>query len=426
MLAYPFRSGVLVWLLGLSLASVVVQALTGLLDVQWFPVFQIHASIDMVAFGLIGAVLEMFWWLYAFKIAVEAMRAAASGREDQPGRENWADDTQAARQLQLWGGLLLVGYVLFLFFGGPGLSVYCVLLAPVLPAILLLLGMEDSLQFALDPRAWRLLIGKGSGDYLLATVKLTAMALVVGGAEVWILADLPRWLGVPLSRLALLYALVAGYHELGRVLDSHRRRLKLTVDKQPERLDLPYTEADLAMRAAQRYAAEGRIPKAALQLEPLTRDRATTPEVHGYYRELLIYLNDRDRLLRHAHDYLPVLLDRSQDGEALTLYQDSVAVDPAFELEEPRRLSQLIELLTREQQPQRAIGLAQEFLRRFPDEPDAVRNGLAAARQLDRLGQAEDAISLLVTLVRRFPGHPLRGELVAALETLEGSARRGG
>ena len=78
-----------------------------------------------------------------------------------------------------------------------------------------------------------------------------------------------------------------------------------------------------------------------------------------------------------------------------------------------------------ERQPDLAVALAREFLRRFPEEPDAVPNGLSAARLLDRQGHDEQSRQLLVELVRRFPNPPQRAELVAALETLESVARRG-
>jgi hypothetical protein len=41
------------------------------------------------------------------------------------------------------------------------------------------------------------------------------------------------------------------------------------------------------------------------------------------------------------------------------------------------------------------------------------------------MGRDEEARHLLVDLARRFPQHPMRGELIAALETLEDVARRG-
>jgi len=94
-------------------------------------------------------------------------------------------------------------------------------------------------------------------------------------------------------------------------------------------------------------------------------------------------------------------------------------------LADPTRVTQLIHVCLAEQQLELSIALAREYLRRFPDDPEAVPNGLIAARLLDRQGKDEDARQLLIELVRRFRQHPMRGELVAALETLEGVARRG-
>ena len=119
------------------------------------------------------------------------------------------------------------------------------------------------------------------------------------------------------------------------------------------------------------------------------------------------------------------LLASGTDTDALVLCQASLDADPRFEIGQPRLLSQLIALAMREQRPQLAISLTQDFLRRFPQEPDSVPNGLSAARLMDRMGRDEEARHLLVDLARRFRQHPMRGELIAALETLEDVARRG-
>lgn len=427
MFAYPFRTSVLGWLVGLSLVAVVLQALTGVIKMQWLPHFRLSFSPDALAFAVIGIVLELFWWLLAFKLAVEALRAAASGREDKPGRENWVDDAQAMRQLALWGGLLLAGYLILIFLGLFALIFFCALLAALLPAILVLLGMEDSLRRAFEWRALRELVHRAGLDYLAVAAKLTGLALLVAAAGAWVFAAQPRWLGVPLSRFAVLYALVAGYHELGRVMERHRRKLGLAEQEVTAR---PLTGAgsldeELSMRAAERYAAEGRLPKAAQQLEPLLRDPGASTGVHARYRELLTAIGDVKGLLQHARAYVPILLALGKEDEALALYLDSAAFDRWFELEDAAKLGHLIAVATRKQQPELAVSLAEGYLRRFPDEPEAVPNGLGAARLMDRLGREEDARRLLVDLVRRFPAHPLRGELVAALETLEESARRG-
>jgi hypothetical protein len=156
-LAYPFRSAVLVWLLGLALAAVPIQAMVRVLGVKWLPRLQFDTSPDLVVFGMIGIALELFWWLVAFKIAVEALNAAANGRSDESLEEGWNEDANAARQMLLWAGVLLVGYGLYVEQGSTMLALYGLLLAIVLPAVIVLLRMVGSLLRALDPRRWRAL-----------------------------------------------------------------------------------------------------------------------------------------------------------------------------------------------------------------------------------------------------------------------------
>jgi hypothetical protein len=147
--------------------------------------------------------------------------------------------------------------------------------------------------------------------------------------------------------------------------------------------------------------------------------------VHGKFREYLFRAGDQSGLLAHARGYVVELLALVNEREALALYEDSLTADPGFELAGPGPTTQLFRAVLNARKDDLAIDLARQFLRRFPDEEDAVPNGLSAARLLDRQGREADARQLLIDLVRRFRVHPLRSELVAALETLESVARRG-
>jgi tetratricopeptide (TPR) repeat protein len=424
MFTYPFRAGVLSWIVGLSLAMIVVQGFTGALEVHWVPRFEVSPESSAIAFGVLGILMEVYWWMMAFKLAVEAMRRAAAP-ESERGRDIWVEDEQAARQVLLWGGALLVGYLLYANLGGHALAAYCVLLAALMPAIVVLLGMEHSLRLAFDPSQWRALLRHSGSGYWVVTAKLVMLALLFLFVQMQFFAQQPRGLGVPLGRLLLLYLLVASFHELGRMLDRPRRERRAAEQGEIARPEVVVTEEEeLSMRAANRYEAEGRYAKAAEQLMSLVCTPVASPAAHARFRELLGRADDRPRLLVHARLYLAAFLAWGQESEALALYRDSLEMDPAFEVREHAVLHQLIAIALRDQHPQLAISLAQEYLRRFPNEPDAVGNGLAAARMLDRLGLDEEARVMLADLVRRFPGHPLRSEVVAALETLEGVARR--
>jgi outer membrane protein assembly factor BamD (BamD/ComL family) len=82
---------------------------------------------------------------------------------------------------------------------------------------------------------------------------------------------------------------------------------------------------------------------------------------------------------------------------------------------DPQPVSDLLAIAARNQQSQLAVSLYEEFARRFPNDRDLVMNGLAAAKLMDRLDRDQQARTVLRDLIRRFPEHPLRAELDAAL-----------
>ena len=425
MLGYPFRAGVRGWLLGLVLASVLVQFFTGPLRVKWLPRFEVWSTPEALAFGVVGVGLEAFWWLVAFKLAVEGMRAGARGSRRHSTRDDWIDDEQAFRHLLLWGGVLLTGYVLYLQLGGVVLGAYAFLLVGLLPAVLVLLGMNDDFGRALNPGEWRAFIARTGAAYVLAAAKIVLLVVLAGVLQALVIPRDPRWLSVPLSHLAWLFVLFAGYHELGRMLDfGPRVKAPAEAPKAVAPTDLTEKET-LALGAAARLLSEQRYARGSLELAYLAGRAGTSAQVHGRYRELLVLARDEAGLLRHAQSYVPELLSLGHESEALALYEESLAMDPAFELAEPARITQLLQALLREHKEEVAIPLALQFLRRFPDEADAVPEGLAVARLLDRHGSTQQARELLADLVGRFPAHPMRGEMAAALETIEQAVRRG-
>jgi hypothetical protein len=425
MLRYPLRVEVGAWLLGLALGSIVVQFFTGAMRVHWLPYLDVWTEPDALAFGVIGMILEVYWWLLAFKLAVQGLRDGAKGKQKHSTRDDWIDDEQALRQLLLWGGVVAAGYVLYLVYGGSALSLYCLVLALLLPAVLVLLGTEESLRFALDPRAWRMLFQRTHFDYLLAVARLSALALLLVFVQAKLIPHDPRWLRVPLTRLAWLYALFASYYELGCMLDRNRHNLSLAEAAAVVTPAELTEDEELALRSAERYCNEQRYARAARELESFAGRAGTSARVHGKFREYLFRAGDEAGLLVHARGYVVELLALGNEREALALYEDSLTADPGFELAGPGPTTQLFRAVLNARKDDLAIDLARQFLRRFPDEEDAVPNGLSAARLLDRQGREADARQLLIDLVRRFRVHPLRSELVAALETLESVARRG-
>ncbi len=419
MLAYPLRPARLGWLLGLSLAALITQAFTGVIAFHFLPRFRIEGDPASVFSLMLGLLLEGVLAMLALRIAVEGFLSASSGHGHEEDRHERVDDSQAFRQLLFWSGLLVFAYFIGLSLGTGALVLLGLVLVFALPAIVSLLVMEDSLRRALNPLAWFEMLRRSGPAYLLMVAKLDMLAALAVAMSLWIGEALPRWPAAPLSRLPLLYALMAGYYGLGCLLDAQRADFELERAPELPRPKLASVEEDALMLEVDALAIEEKPAEAAALLSRLIRGRGASPPVHARYRDLLAQAGDRDALLQHGRDYIAVLLALGQERPALSLYLASLQVDPDFELPEPAEVSRLIAVAARGGQSQLAVKLAAEFDRRFPRDRERVDNALLAARVLaTRLDRAGEARTRLQELIVALPEHPRLHEIEAALREL--------
>ena len=403
MYAWPLRPAGLKWLGIMAFAAAV---------------FDFVGGMNAVVAILLGAV----WWIVAFKLASEALVRASAGRDEDGGFEVVTGDAVAFRQI--WLGLILfvIGSGAAKFAPPALFYVFCVLVATMLPAAVILIVMEDSVLRILDPRMWIELLGRIGREYLMLCAQLTLLAVGIVLAIRFIGASLPSNMAETFAHALFLYLLLVAYHGLGELLHEHRAALEIADATPPSpRLLAATPEEKSAVAEAQDLLAADQPAEAAAVLDRLIRGRGATAPVHIRYRALLERLGQTDRLLSHARDYIAVLLQLGKDSEALALYLESRRMDPAFELGDPQPISDLIALAARKQQSQLAVSLAEEFARRFPRDRDLVLNSLTAARLMDRLGRDQEAHRLLLSLRRGHPEHALRAEVDAAIAELENS-----
>jgi tetratricopeptide (TPR) repeat protein/predicted secreted protein len=400
MYAFPLRPPTIAWLGGMAVASVVVAFLASLSPV-------------------LGLALSAAWWVMAFKLATEALTTAAEGGDATPGREDFASDSVAFRQLMLGLGLVAVGALCWIF-GGTGARIaFGTAVVLLVPAMIVVLVMDDSMVSALDPRNWARLLGVVGMEYLVVAGQIALLAVVVGLALAAIPAIMPNAIGTAVAHFLVLYLMLAAYHGLGALLDRHREAMDRPDEpRAPAPPPGASPEEVEALREARRLLAAARHLEAVGVLDRLIRGRGATAAVHAQYRELLAGLGDDAALQAHARAHVATLLQLGQGREALALYLDARRRDPSFELADPQPVSELIAYAARQHQSQLAVSLAEEFARRFPRDRDLVLNQLTAARLMDRLGRDDEARSLLQDLLRRFPEHALAPELELALQAI--------
>jgi hypothetical protein len=405
MLAWPLRPPTVAWLGGMALAAMVINVIGAVLS------------------GILGMVFEAAWWVMAFKLASEALTRIATGHEGEIGYEQQASDGNATWQLMLGIAVLGLGALCW-HYGGTGARLaFCAVVVLALPAVVVVLVLEESVTAAFDPRNW-LGVLRGLGmDYLIVAAQIAALAVAVGFGVAVAAQWLPPWLATGVMHGLALYFLFATYHALGVLIDRHRETLEgnSAVPEAPLP-DLATPEERVAVREAADLLAADDPAAAAAVLGRLIRGRGATAPVHARYRALLERLGDEDGLAQHGRAYVATLLHLGKSREAVALYRASRERAPGFELADPQALSDLIAAAAQGQQSQLAVALAEEFARRFPRDRDLVLNGLTAARLMDRLDRDAEAAALLRRLLAAHPDHALAPELEAALQALDGGS----
>ena len=347
MLVSPLQGKRLGWLLLMSAAALLFQGVN-----------QFSSALAT----LLGAL----WWLMAFKLASDALVAAAYGREGSGGG-GFSVDGLALRQVVLGAGLLGLVWLAGLF-GGAGAQLACLaVFALLLPAMVIVLVLERSLPRAIDPLSWYRLLRRVGSDYLALVFKLTAMGAVFALALVFLFAPLQPWLATTAMHFLALYALLAGYHAMGVLVHRHQAALGLPASGAQAEARPALSEEELALRQCADLVGAGRADEGAATLERFIHAHGGSAALHARYRELLTGLGDHQGLLRHAHGYVAVLLAQGKEREAMALYLASRAMYGEFELQDPALLRELGAAAARNQQDKLAAALSEELARRFPE-----------------------------------------------------------
>lgn len=421
-LAFPLRGDAAFVIGACALARLPAHWLGASLTIQWLPGFSVAGNTSSVFAVVLGLLLDLGILMLGLKVAVEALLDTAHDRLG-PAKAGGllVTDSQAIGQIWLLLVFLVPLYLTALVFGSAAAGAMLCVTALVLPAAIMLQAVDDNLWHALDPRAWRELFRRLGAPYLGAVLQLSVLAGAAVGLHWLLWSRLPAWLGAVGATATGLYALVAGYHLLGRLLVDHHERLGFDVTPPIVRPTLGNIEEDETMRAAERLLAdEGPAPAAAC-LGGLIERRGASAPIHDRYRQLLQASNDLPRLAEHARQQVAALLALGQPKRALALLLESRTRDPAFQLDDPETIATVVTHAAAFGHSQLAVELAAGFGARFPKSPDLPRTMLTAARLLaERFGRVEEARRQLEGLALRYPGHPLAAEIAGLLAALPG------
>jgi hypothetical protein len=321
--------------------------------------------------GLFGLPLSLILMSWFFKYAFVLLDHATDGVEEPPVLSvemiNPASEQRSLVLLILVVGLFFVSNAATYWFGPALGALLGITLVLILPAIVGVQGATGSLLQSLNLHRCVRLIARLGRDYVLLIASAAALLTVA--------VVIARTSSIPLlARLAFdMYAWLALFALIGRVLFERRLDIGLDAAVSPERLDESASaESDRERdRVIDRIYAEwrgGAQMSACKTITDLLQQSATPgEELEWLYAKTAAWPDVRlpNQL---AQAWLPYLFEAKRHGRVLEVLKERLAADPAFRPQTSTDLLRCVRLARDGGERKTARALLQGFAERYPND----------------------------------------------------------
>jgi len=378
------------------------------------------AVAHLVAHIPVGFILDLLVWAAFFKYAFEVLRWTANGRAEAPEISFTVSDG-IARYAMLLFVLSEVSIILLTYLYGPfaGLALG-VLLMFGMPAMMIVLALEEGMLRAINPIVWLILAQRIGKNYFVLVGFFVAALIVQSLFSLALAPIVPGIIATPLVYFVVNYLMIVNFHLIGCVIHDKTEELGYTGHLELQEA-VPFTDPSRKILDAARERAASGDARGAAQL--LREELATTPDavlLHDEYRHWLRQEGDKAELGSHGKKYISILLAQNQERRALEIARECRTADAEFALDKPEEITRLAHAAAAAGQTQLAVGLLAGFHKRFRNHADIGRNYLLAAKlRAERMNKEMQARALLQQIKVMMPDDPIVPQVDAYLAYLD-------
>jgi hypothetical protein len=296
--------------------------------------------------GLLAFVTMLALWVLALRVACRILVATAEGAGlEREYRDQDLPENQALRQIGLWLIMALLIAASSQSFGLSGLLVSLLAAVALLPAMTLLLAVDNRFESLTRRSRWQAIAERlGQAAYARLCFLLLGLSVVYLALEELSTAVLPRFLSNGLMMSVWAYLLWVGFYALG--------------------LQMRLTRADPA--GADEAASSEPLDALAHRLE---HAGGSLDERRRLFRGLE-QLGDHVALLDYGPGFVAALLfSYGREAEAVERAAALVALEPAFTLDRPSAQLKLIEAARLYGDPLLVRDLTAAYLEAWPAAP---------------------------------------------------------
>jgi tetratricopeptide (TPR) repeat protein len=379
----------------------------------------------MVIPPLFGGIVTVILWIVFLKYAFVVMERTANGHFDEPGGVHDREEGDAGQVMRQYGLFLILGLLVGLFavmFGKVGFGLGWLLVNMVVPAGIMIIGIERSLGQALNPGQILFYIKTIGSPYLALCGFLFSLLTSSQWLQGFLYTHMDSWLALPLLNFVDFYFVLIIYHMMGYAIYQYHEPLGVYAavgfEEAEARLS-PGKAVDPVLSKLGTLIANGQQDEALDLLRGEIRTRWEDNELHERYQKLLVASGKQTEALTHAREFIVKLVNEKRLFQALDLCEQCLKVDPEFQLQDSYQVQDLAIAARMGGRSKLALDLMRRFDRRYPDHPHIPAVYLLSAQVLsEQYKMDKEAMQILKALQAKFPDHELSKEAGQYLEAL--------
>lgn len=370
--------------------------------------------------NLIGGLARVMLGLFFIKYCFDVLAQTSDGRLQPPALTAELFREGYELPFKQFALLLVLGaanYGLAQTFGEWAAVGFSFVVQLAYPASTMVLATSGSLGAALNPATVFGLMFRVGWPYLALLGFLTLLSGGTLGLVVLLAERVSLQTLLVIAGGSFMYFTIVMFNLMGYVVYQYHEQLGLSPaqaeDAEPE---------DPELVQCRRFMEEQQYPAALEELRRILPGRWGELELHRLLHKLARLTGNTEVLIRHGRQYLGVLIEKSRVREAMEIYQDLVAAEPAFRPDHPEEYLPIAQMLRESRQPKAVVALINGFHKRFPRSDQTPALYLLAAKTFhDDLEADDKALQILRFVAQHYPKHALIGAVQHYLAVLEGT-----
>ena len=372
--------------------------------------------------GLLSLLVQILLWCVMVKYSFECLKTSAEGRFKPPALsdkvlvENYGI---VFKQIALFIALGLF-FIFFVSRTSPiFIALYFLLCGIGLPAMLIILIINDDLGQALNPIMVVGMISRIGGMYFLLLFFLLLLSSAPAALGYAVIQHLPASIHNFLIIFSKNYYTIITYHMMGYVILQYHQRLDYPVDLETLLASMypvlssespgPAGTSDLSQHSdllndIGLLIQDGELDKAIDEIERRVNiEEIEDSELSKRYFELLKAQRRQRKLLMFAPQHLRMLVKSDAKSDAVESYLGCLRIDKAFTVDSVVQFK-IASWLTERGKHKEAIFALNSLIKTNPDDSLVPKAYYRAAQIFrERLGDVEKAKQILKALIAKYP-----------------------